>query len=305
MISTMSAKRPCLSLLRQYVLFTGIILVQMFNLHHADAGALERLFAPKADPWPFWDHSGEATGIDHAPWQRFLQAHVHAGDDGINRVAYAQVTVEERSALRDYISSLERIEIRGYRRDEQLAFWINLYNAATVSVVLEHYPVSSIRDISSGFLSFGPWGKKRLRIEGQALSLNDIEHRILRPLWRDPRLHYALNCAALGCPNLQRDAFTPNNTQALFDRAAREYINHPRGVEIVEGELRVSSIYSWFREDFGSGEADVIKHLLVYAQPALATELAGFSSIDDDHYDWALNDTTPVEATPVTEDDFE
>ena len=301
----MKAKRPFFFLLRQYVLFTGLALVQMFSLDHADAGALERLFAPKADPWPFWNQSGESTGIDHAPWQRFLQAHVHTGDDGINRVAYAQVTEEERSVLRDYISGLERIEIRGYRRDEQLAFWINLYNAATVSVVLEHYPVSSIRDISSGFLSFGPWSKKLLSIEGQALSLNDIEHRILRPLWRDPRLHYALNCAALGCPNLQRDAFTPDKTQAQFDRAAREFINHPRGVAIIEGELRVSSIYSWFREDFGSGAAEVIEHLQVYAQPALATELAGFRSIDDDDYDWALNDMTPVDATPVTEEDFE
>jgi len=301
----MKAKPPFFFLLRQTLLFTCLALVQMFNLHHADAGALERLFAPKADPWPFWNQSGESTGIDHAPWQRFLQAHVHTSDDGINRVAYAQVTEEERSVLRDYISGLERIEIRSYRRDEQLAFWINLYNAATVSVVLEHYPVSSIRDISSGFLSFGPWSKKLLSIEGQALSLNDIEHRILRPLWRDPRLHYALNCAALGCPNLQREAYTPDNTQARFDRAAREFINHPRGVAIIEGELRVSSIYSWFREDFGSGEAEVIKHLQVYAQPALATELAGFRSIDDDDYDWALNDMTPVDATPVTEEDFE
>jgi len=301
----MKAKRPYCSLLRLYVLLTVLTLVQTFSLQYAYAGALERLFAPKADLWTFWGRSGESTGIDHAPWQRFLQARVHTGDDGINRVDYAQVTAAERSALRDYISGLERTEIRGYRRDEQLAFWINLYNAATVSVVLEHYPVSSIRDISPGFLSFGPWGKKLLRIEGQELSLNDIEHRILRPLWREPRLHYALNCASLGCPNLQRDAYTPDNTQAMLDRAAREYVNNPRGVAIVDGELHVSSIYSWFREDFGSGEADVIKHLRDYAQPALAAELAGFSSIDDDQYDWALNDMTPVEANPVTEHDFE
>ena len=307
MISAMKAKRPTCFLLRMYVLLTGLTLVQTFGLQYAYAGALERLFVPDADPWTFWDRTGESTGIDHAPWQRFLQTHVHSGDDGINRVAYAKVGAAEREALGDYIRGLERIEIRGYRRDEQLAFWINLYNAATVSLVLEHYPVTSIRDIdiSPGFLSFGPWGKKLLRIEGQELSLNDIEHRILRPLWREPRLHYALNCAALGCPNLQRDAYTPNNTQALYERAAREYVNHPRGVAVIDGELHVSSIYSWFREDFGDDEADVIKHLQAYAQPALAAQLAGFSSIDDDHYDWALNDTTPVEVNPITEDDFE
>lgn len=303
----MKTKRQFCSLLRLSVLLTGLVLLQTAGMPNAFAGALERLFVPKADTWPFWNQSGEATGIDHAPWQQFLQAHLHPGDDGINRVAYSNVTAAERNALHDYIHGLERIEIREYRREEQLAFWINLYNAATVNLVLEHYPVASIRDIniSPGFFSFGPWDNKLLHIEGQELSLNDIEHRILRPLWREPRLHYALNCASLGCPNLQRDVFTAADMQALLDRSAREYVNHPRGVMIVDGELHVSSIYSWFREDFGNSEADVIEHLRAYAQPALAAELAGFSTIDDDWYDWALNDTTPVEANPVTEDDFE
>ena len=176
----------------------------------------------------------------------------------------------------------------------------------TVNVVLEHYPVASIRDIdiSPGFLSFGPWDKKLLSIEGQAVSLNDIEHRVLRPLWRDPRLHYALNCASLGCPNLQTTAFTAVNTPALLDASARDYVNHPRGVSIIDGELRVSSIYSWFREDFGDSEAGVIKHLRRYASAGFAAELAGFDHIDDDDYDWSLNDTEPVEANPVTAEDF-
>jgi hypothetical protein len=303
----MKTKRLLCSFLRLSVLLTGLVLLQAAGAPNASAGALERLFVPKADTWSFWSQSGEATGIDHAPWQQFLHARLHTGDDGISRVAYSMVTAAERNALRDYIHGLERIDIRDYRREEQLAFWINLYNAATVNLVLEHYPVASIRDIdiSPGFFSFGPWDKKLLHIEGQELSLNDIEHRILRPLWREPRLHYALNCASLGCPNLQRDVFTAANMQALLDRSAREYVNHPRGVTIIDDDLHVSSIYNWFREDFGGSEADVIEHLRAYAQPRLAAGLAGFSSIDDDWYDWALNDTMPVEANPVTEDDFE
>ncbi len=88
------------------------------------------------------------------------------------------------------------------RRAEQFPFWINLYNALTVKVVLDHYPVEIIRDIdiSPGLFADGPWGKKLVTVEGEALSLDDIEHRILRPIWKDPRLHYVLNCAALGVP---------------------------------------------------------------------------------------------------------
>ena len=284
-----------------------LLLPWLLQAPAANAGVLERLFAPSAQVWSFWDTHGTATDvIDHSPWQRFLQNHVRPGDDGINRVEYAKVTAAERAALRNYIERLQKINIRDYGRDEQLAYWINLYNAVTVNVVLEHYPVASIRDIdiSPGFLSFGPWDKKLLSIEGQAVSLNDIEHRILRPIWKDPRLHYALNCASLGCPNLQTTAFTAVNTPALLDASARDYVNHPRGVSIIDGELRVSSIYSWFREDFGDSDADVIKHLRRYASAELAAELAGFDHIDDDDYDWSLNDTEPVEANPVTAEDF-
>ena len=284
-----------------------LLLPWLLQAPAANAGVLERLFAPSAQAWSFWDTHGTATDvIDHGPWQRFLQNHVRPGDDGINRVEYAKVTAAERAALRDYIERLQKINIRDYGRDEQLAYWINLYNAVTVNVVLKHYPVASIRDIdiSPGFLSFGPWDKQLLSIEGQTVSLNDIEHRILRPIWKDPRLHYALNCASLGCPNLQTTAFSAVNTPALLDASARDYVNHPRGVSIIDGELRVSSIYSWFREDFGDNDVGVIKHLRRYASAGLAAELAGFDHIDDDDYDWSLNDTEPVEANPVTAEDF-
>ena len=103
-------------------------------------------------------------------------------------------------------------------RDEQLAYWINLYNALTVKVILDHYPVKSILDIdiSPGWFSIGPWGKKLVAVEGVEISLDDIEHRILRPIWRDPRIHYALNCAAVGCPNLLREAFTGATAEVLL-----------------------------------------------------------------------------------------
>jgi len=155
--------------------------------------------APRPNPWPRWRTSDEAAriSIDHAPWDRFLGRHLVAGADGINRLAYRRVLPEEREALSIYLAALAGLPVTAYRRAEQLAYWINLYNALTVRVVLDHYPVASIRDIalSPGLFSRGPWRKKLTRIEGEEVSLDDIEHRILRPFWRDPRLHYAVNCA--------------------------------------------------------------------------------------------------------------
>ena len=253
---------------------------------------------PRPDPWPRWQASDEAANasVDHTPGDRFLARHLVAGEDGINRVAYRRVLPAEREALAVYLAALAGLPVTTYRRAEQRAYWINLYNALTVRVVLDHYPVASIRDIaiSPGLFSRGPWGKKLTRIEGEEVSLDDIEHRILRPFWRDPRLHYALNCAALGCPNLQPRAFTAATAEAMLEDAARAYVNHPRGARIVEERLRVSSVYIWYKEDFGGDDQGVIAHLRRYAAPSLAQALAAQTSIAGDSYDWALNDATAL-----------
>ncbi len=128
-----------------------------------------------------------------------------------------------------------------------------------------------------------------LRIEGEAISLNDIEHRILRPLWRDPRIHYVLNCASIGCPNLGARAYGAKDMETRLDAAARAFINHPRGARFENGDLVVSSIYDWFIEDFGDDEAGVLAHLRQYAAPALAEKLAGHRRLDRSTYDWRLN----------------
>jgi len=171
------------------------------------------------------------------------------------------------------------------------AFWINLYNALTVELILDHYPVASILDISisPGLFSFGPWDKKLIEVEGEALSLNDIEHRILRPIWRDARLHYAVNCASLGCPNLREVAFTAENTEWLLEQGAHEYVNHARGAEFIDSQLIVSSIYHWFKEDFGDSDRGVIEHLGAFAAPELAKRLAKTRRLSGHDYDWDLN----------------
>ena len=246
--------------------------------------------APQAELWARWtahDEQSQAT-VDHGVWDAFLKAHI-IGRDGINLVGYAGVPDAGRKALQGYIDTLAEVAVSLLRREEQLAYWINLYNALTVDLILDNLPVESIRDISGGLFSAGPWSRETVSVEGEALTLNDIEHRILRPIWKDPRLHYAVNCASLGCPNLASSAYTADNTEALLEQGAREYVNHPRGARLVSGSLEVSSIYSWFAEDFGSTDAAIIKHLRRYAEPDLRRRLEDVDSIGDDDYDWSLN----------------
>ncbi len=256
-------------------------------------GSGERLFAPDADLWERWQaHDPASTAvIDHSPWDGFLKRYVVADPEGVNLVRYADVSTEDRLLLDNYIAGLAGLPVSRYGRDEQLAYWVNLYNALTVQVVLTHYPVDSIRDIdiSPGFFSDGPWGKKLVTIEGEQVSLNDIEHRILRPVWRDPRIHYGLNCASTGCPDLLPDAFTAGTADAALTAAARGYINDPRGVSLRGDTVTVSKIYDWFIADFGGDEAGVIDHLLRYADEPLATVIRQKNRIDDVQYDWSLN----------------
>lgn len=261
------------------------------------AAWIEAFFAPKPDLWARWQahDPADATQIDHADWDAFLKRYVIRDPNGLNRVAYAAVVPADRARLDGYVSRLSQAPVSALARDEQRAYWINLYNALTLQVVLAHYPVASIRDIdiSPGFLSDGPWDKKLVVVEGEKVSLNDIEHRILRPIWNDPRIHYAVNCASVGCPNLQRDAFTAANTEALLEAGAKAYVNSPRGVVVRDSGLVVSSIYIWFQRDFGGSDNGVIAHLGQYAGEALAERIRRADRIADHAYDWALNDSKP------------
>ena len=251
--------------------------------------------APRPELWSKWlAHDDESqTGLDHGAWDRFLKTYVVTDHpSGINLVEYARVTPENRKALEAYLRQLQHVHVSGLNRHEQKAFWINLYNALTVRVILDHYPVKSIRDIdiSPGWFKDGPWAAKLLRIEGEEVTLDDIEHRILRPIWKDNRIHYAVNCASRGCPNLQPEAFTKTNTERLLEKGAREYANHPRGVKIEENRLTLSNIYKWFQVDFGGADENVIQHLLKYVEDPLAEALRGYRGKISYEYDWRLNE---------------
>lgn len=238
---------------------------------------------------------GPAQTVDHTAWDRLLKTYVHPGPDGLNRVDYAAFKSGGHAALKDYIRRLEAVDPGTLDRSEQFALLANLYNAKTVDIVLDHYPVKSIKDISLGggllgVFTGGPWKAKVLEMKGIALSLDDIEHGILRPIFKDARVHYAVNCASVGCPNLGTEAFTGAKLDAQLDAAARAYVNSPRGADPRPDGLVVSSIYNWYEPDFGGNEKGVIAHLKTYADPDLAQKLQGTTSIADYAYDWSLND---------------
>lgn len=231
----------------------------------------------------------EASAVDHAPWNSLLANYLHE-QDGVNLFRYSAVTHDDLVRLSDYIEYLQSLRVTELTPAQQFAYWINLYNAVTVQVILDHYPVESIRDISYSLLSRGPWKEQLVLVEGFALSLDDIEHGILRPRFQDSRIHYAVNCASISCPNLQDRAFTASNLEVLLETAAEEYVNSYRGAEVLDGELVLSSIYDWYAEDFGGSDEAVIDHLLDYAGPGLAVQLEGFGRIDRYRYDWNLNE---------------
>ena len=249
--------------------------------------------APEANLWSRWTahDPGSSVRVDHTAWDEWLERYVMTGDDGVNRVAYGSVSAADRANLDDYIDRLEAVEVFALNRSEQKAFWINLYNAGTVKVILDHWPTETIRDIdiSPGFFADGPWGRKLITVEGVPVSLDDAEHRILRPIWQDPRIHYAVNCASIGCPNLATSAYTPDNMDNLLDDGARNFVNHPRGARIENGKLIVSSIYEWFRADFGGNDEGIIAHLRQYADESLKTAFDGITRIAGDDYDWSIN----------------
>ncbi len=253
--------------------------------------------APRPESVPFWDERDDANPerIDHDRWQAILDAYVSPDETGVNLFDYAalQANAADRERLTGYLDDLQAIDPRRLSAAQQMAYWINLYNAMTVQVVLGDYPVESVREIHEGLIpGVGPWGDVHATVAGQELSLDDIEHRILRPIWKDARIHYAVNCAAYGCPHLLARAFTADNLEELLDQGARDYVNHLRGVDVLDEAFAVvSSIYApdWYREDFGETDGDVIAHFLQYAEPELAELLQGFDGIMEFDYDWRLN----------------
>lgn len=242
----------------------------------------------------FRGRNAGAAVADHSAFDTLLSRRARNGRDGVVRVDYAgwRGSAADRAALVRYVDALSALDPLSLTRPEQFAYWANLYNALTIRVVLDAWPVRSIREIRSSLVVAGPWKKTVTRVGGVDLSLDDIEHEILRKGWSDPRVHYAVNCASFSCPNLPLRAWRGAGLGPALDGAARTYINHSRGVTFNGAALTVSSIYKWYAADFGGTDTRVIGHLTQYAAPPLATRLRQTIRIADDDYNWTINATT-------------
>ncbi|WP_131776632.1 DUF547 domain-containing protein [Legionella impletisoli] len=248
--------------------------------------------------WPKWEVTNPVSHkvISHEEWQTFLNQHVTTNQEGINLIDYPSLNEEDRMLLKQYITRMSGINIHDYNRREQLAYWLNLYNALTVQTIASYYPVESIQEIniSPGLFSIGPWGANLITIDGIQMTLEDIHNRIIRPIWNDPRTHYALNNGSIGAANICKHAFQGATLDQQLNQAAIEYINSLRGVQVIEGKLIVSKVYEWFSEDFGGTEKDILYHLKQFANPSLRQKLNTIEEVNTYNYNWHLNTTVDI-----------
>jgi hypothetical protein len=231
----------------------------------------------------------------HSEWQQILSAHVNE----LGEVDYAAIK-RKPASLEGYLVQLAAASPQSHpdrfpSRDHELAYWLNAYNAFTVKGVVDSYPTKSIRDL--GF-RFGFFRKKAFVAGGDSMSLDHIEHEIIRKQFGDPRIHFAIVCASISCPRLDRDAFHAETLDQHLDQLARRFMSERRNVTITAGssEIRLSRIFDWFEDDFtrssGSrGTPAVLSFIQKYADAQLRSTIDRLRNpkLTYHDYDWSLN----------------
>lgn len=239
----------------------------------------------------------------HAAWTVLLQKHVVVLDGGkASRVRYAALA-RDRAALKGYLEALSAVkpgQYAAWSKSEQLAFLINAYNAFTIQKVLTRYPeLASIRDFGTVFGN--PWKDRFFTLLGRPASLDGIEHDMIRApgVFDEPRIHFAVNCASVGCPMLREEAYAGERLEAQLEEQTRRFLSDRSRNRFADGRLAVSKIFEWYRKDFASGyrgigsvEQFLARHadLLADSPEDRARIRAGALRVDSLDYDWALND---------------
>lgn len=226
--------------------------------------------------------NGYTAEVDHSLYTSLLKRHV---EDGV--VDYRGFQKDE-AILDRYLDILAAVEPKALSENARFAFYANAYNAWTIKLILSRYPdIGSIKELGGLFSS--PWKKKIARIDGELLTLDQIEHDILRKQFKDPRVHFAVNCASKGCPPLQGEPFLGERLDDQLNRAAIAFINNPRFNRLEGDTLWASKIFDWFGEDFDENIVDTFIH---YAEPSLKAKLEKNKDrlkIRFLDYDWSLN----------------
>ena len=234
----------------------------------------------------------------HAAWTKVLESVLD--DDGL--VDYRSLRKNSK-ALDAYLADLEDTtpaEHAKWSRDERFAFWINAYNAYTIKLIVEEGPVDSIKDLGGWFSS--PWEKKFIPLnafdpegDGKKITLDEIEHELIRPVFKDARVHAAVNCASMSCPPLRAEAYSAEKLDEQLDDQVKVWLRDTSRNKVAPkgGDIRVSKIFDWYEDDFGGNDEGVVRWIAEHvADEALATRLkAGAGDIDVRYlsYDWDLN----------------
>lgn len=232
----------------------------------------------------FFSAHGAGAPVDNRIWAALLADHVTDG-----RVDYDGFKQNE-ARLDQYLAILSSTDPKALSRNHQFAFYINAYNAFTIKLVLTRYPgINSIKEIG-GFFS-NPWSRKFIRLNRFTVSLDHIEHDILRPRFKDARVHFAINCASKSCPPLLDEPYEGATLENQLDRQARQFINQQKNVFLKANTLFVSPIFKWFEDDFAAGPLAFIRH---HAESPLRQALDQAAAKGDIrfeylNYDWTLN----------------
>lgn len=224
---------------------------------------------------------------DHEGWTALLEQYV--ADDGL--VNY-QGLLDDKDRLNAYTQLLaDNPPAENWTKEEQLAYWINAYNAFTVKLIVENYPLESIKDLNPTIaipLVSTIWNKEWFEIGGEGFSLDRIEHKILLKDFNEPRIHFAVNCASMSCPVLRTEAFEPDRIDEQLEEQASLFLNDPSRNVLDPLEPKLSKIFSWFTGDFTEDQS-LIEFVNRYAKEKIAPK-AKIRYLD---YDWALNDQKP------------
>ena len=228
---------------------------------------------------------GQYPLVDHSPWTQLLQKHI--SDDG--RVNY-QGFIDDRIALHKYLDELSKTGPGDrWTRAQKIAYWINAYNAFTIKLVIDHYPVESIKEIAEGLpMINSPWDLKFFRIGSVDFDLNTIEHDLLRALFQEPRIHFAINCASISCPNLRAEAYRADTLEQQLEEQALSFITDPEKNTFGDREVELSAIFKWFRTDF-TQSGDLLTYIQAY-QPHLDLSQISDSDVAYRAYNWDLNE---------------
>lgn len=231
--------------------------------------------AGAADPTVWSLHSpGSVEALDHRAWQLFLDRNTRVDADGVTRVDYAAIPSADRELLSEYLRGLQAVRLDRFDRAEQLAFWLNLHNAAVVRLVLDRVIVRSPDEIDlGGLFADGPWEARFLTVMGEPIALAGIRRLALAPSFRDPRWHYGLSDATLGGPSLSRVAFEGLTVDRALEDAAIAFINHPRAIQAAGDELALNALWRRNRADFGGDLVSIRAHIALYADRSLRMEL--------------------------------